>query len=283
MPHELDDWQSRTGGFVGRPRFDEYAEKYAAYFAMRRRDGILELRMQTDGGPARFGFPVHNAWGQAWLEIGNDPDNEVLILTGTGDQWLGAADRAGPPRDPAQEARPLVEGARPPGFAYEHGYYDAAKLMENFIFAIDIPTIAAVNGPSTAHTEFALLCDITLAAPTATIADPHVLASVAPGDGQQLTLQELIGTKRAAYHLYTGRPIGAQQALELGLFNEVLPADRLLPRAWEIAEGIMRSPRAARRLTHAIVTRPWKRRLVQDLGFGLAHQLFGMAADGFLG
>lgn len=148
---------------------------------------------------------------------------------------------------------------------------------------IDIPSIAAINGPSAAHTEFALLCDITLAAEAATIIDPHLLAGAAPGDGQQLTLQELIGTKRAAYHLYTGQPISAQQALDLGLVNEVLPADRLLPRAWEIAEAIMKAPRTARRLTHAIAQRPWKRRLVQDLGFGVAHEMFGIQADQLFG
>ncbi|WP_067674436.1 enoyl-CoA hydratase/isomerase family protein [Nocardia miyunensis] len=250
----------------------------ADYFVMQRRNGIIELRMHTDGGPARFGFATHNAWAQAWQEIGNDPDNEVLILTGTGDQWLGIPESAA--LDPADAVRDLASGARPKDFAYEHGFYDLTKLLENFVFGIDIPTIAAINGPSIAHTEFALLSDITLAAETATIIDPHLLAGSAPGDGQQLTLQELIGTKRAAYHLYTGLPIGAQQALELGLVNEVLPADRLLPRAWELAESIMTRPRTARRLTHAIAQRPWKRRLVQDLGFGAAHEAFGLYADG---
>jgi enoyl-CoA hydratase/carnithine racemase len=172
---------------------------------------------------------------------------------------------------------------RPKDFAYEHVFYDATKLLENFVFAIDIPTIAAINGPGVAHTEFALLCDVTLAAETASIVDPHLPTGAAPGDGQALTLQELIGTKRAAYHMYTAEPIGARQALELGLVNEVLPADRLLPRAWELAETIMKSPRAARRLTNAIAQRPWKRRLVQDLGFGVAHQMFGMYADRLLG
>jgi enoyl-CoA hydratase/carnithine racemase len=281
MPRELGDWHARAGGYVQRPRFEAYAEKYAAYFMMQRRDGIIELRMHTDGGPARFDFAVHNAWAQAWLEIGNDPDNEVLILTGTGDQWLGTPDTLD--AGLGEAAGQLMHGPRPADFAYEHGYYDATKLLENFVFGIDIPTIAALNGPSVAHTEFALLCDITLAAETATITDPHLLAGTAPGDGQQLTLQELIGTKRAAYHLYTGQPIGAQQALELGLVNEVLPAAHLLPRAWELAEGIMKSPRAARRLTHAITQRPWKRRLVQDLGFGIAHEMFGIHADRLLG
>jgi len=277
MPRELDDWHSRAGGYVARPSFDAYAEKFSRYFAMRRRDGIIELRMHTNGGPARFGFDVHNAWAQAWHEVGNDPDNEVLIITGTGDQWLGIPETI--TADPAEEADKLIRGQRPKDFAYEHGYYDATKLVENFVFAIDIPTIAAINGPSVAHTEFALLCDITLATETAIIIDPHLLAGTAPGDGQQLTLQELVGTKRAAYHLYTGQPIGARQALELGLVNEVLPADRLLPRAWEIAERIMKAPRTARRLTHAIAQRPWKRRLVQDLGFGIAHEMFGIHAD----
>jgi enoyl-CoA hydratase/carnithine racemase len=281
MPAELNAWHAQTGGFVPRPSFEAYAEKYASYFAMRRRDGIIELRMHTDGGPARFGFDVHNAWGQAWQEIGNDPDNEVLIITGTGDQWLGTPEAIA--ADPADEVAKLTSAPLPRDFAYEHGYYDATKLVENFIFGIDIPTIAAINGPGIAHTEFALLSDITLATETAIVIDPHLLAGTAPGDGQQLTLQELIGTKRAAYHLYTGQPITARQALELGLVNEVLPADRLLPRAWEIAEAIMKAPRAARRLTHAIASRPWKRRLVQDLGFGVAHEMFGIQADQVLG
>ncbi|MET7398782.1 enoyl-CoA hydratase/isomerase family protein [Dactylosporangium sp. NPDC005572] len=268
--------------YVPRPRLESYAEKYADYFVMHRRDGILELRMHTDGGPAQFGFAVHNAWGQAWQEIGNDPDNEVLILTGTGEHWL-TLPPAPDTSDAGEATRKLMREARPKDFAYERTYYDAIKLLENFVFGIDIPTIAAINGPSIAHTEFALLCDITLATETATIVDPHLPTGVAPGDGQQLTLQELLGTKRAAYHLYTGEPISARQALELGLVNEVLPADRLLPRAWEIAERIMRSPRAARRLTHAIVQRPWKRRLVHDLGFGVAHEMFGISADGLRG
>jgi enoyl-CoA hydratase/carnithine racemase len=281
MPQELNEWHAQAGGYVPRPTFDAYAEKYSRYFAMRRRDGILELRMHTDGGPARFDFAVHNAWAQAWQEIGNDPDNEVLILTGTGSQWLGVPETLA--ADPAGAADALRKGRRPRDFTYEHVYYDATKLVENFVFGIDIPTIAAINGPSVAHTEFALLCDITLAVETATIIDPHLLAGVAPGDGQQLTLQELIGTKRAAYHLYTGQPIGARQALELGLVNEVLPDDQLLPRAWEIAEAIMKAPRTARRLTHAIAQRPWKRRLVQDLGFGIAHEMYGIHADRLLG
>lgn len=169
-----------------------------------------------------------------------------MILTGTGDQWLNTGDV-----DLASDDGVVFPADLPGGFAYEHTYYDAVKLLENMVFGIDIPTIAAINGPSLAHTEFALLCDITLAAETPTIMDPHFLTSVAPGDGLQLCLQELLGAKRAAYYLYTSAPIDARTALDLGLVNEVLPPADLVPRAWEIAEPIMRRPRATRRLTHA--------------------------------
>lgn len=275
MSKELADWHTRVGGFVPRPVFTGYAQKYADYFVMRRENGILELRMHTDGGPATFNFAVHNAWGQAWQEIGNDPDNEVVILTGTGDQWLTFGDLSLQP----QTGQQLADAARPQDFAYEHTYYDALKLLENLVFGIDVPTIAAINGPSLAHAEIGLLCDITLAAETATIVDPHFLVGTVPGDGLQLALQELIGAKRAAAYLYTGAPIDATTALELGLVNEVLPTAELLPRAWQIAEMIMKRPRNARRLTHAVVQRPWKRRLVEDLGYGLAHEMFGISAD----
>ena len=61
-----------------------------------------------------------------------------------------------------------------------------------------------------------------------------------------------------------------------GYSRGIQPLDRLLPRAWEIAEKIMQKPRAIRRLTSAVLRRQWKRRLVQDLGFHVAHELLGI-------
>ena len=253
-------------GFVSRPRFEDYREKYATYFKLERQNGILQVQMHTKGGPVMYGLPIHNAWSQLWLDIGNDPDNEVLIFGGTGDKWIGGF-------DPDFAAQSLHE--MPADAFYDQIYSDATKLLEAFIFNIDIPTIACINGPGL-HTEFALLCDITLCAEHAELFDPHFQFHLVPGDGQGLTFQELMGLKRAAYYLYTSEKITAQLAKEMGLVNEVLPLDRLLPRAREIAEKIMQKPRAIRRLTSAVLRRQWKRRLVQDLGFHIAHELLGM-------
>ena len=253
-------------GFVSRPRFEDYQEKYATYFNMERRDGILQVHMHTEGGPVIYGLPIHNAWSQLWLDIGNDPDNEVLIFSGTGDKWIAGF-------DPEMSKLPFHEMSA--DVFYDQIYADATKLLEAFIFNIDIPTIACING-SGLHTEFALLCDITLCAEHAELFDPHFKFNLVPGDGQGLTFQELMGLKRAAYFLYTSDTIDARMAKELGLVNEVLPLDRLLPRAWEIAEKVMQKPRAIRRMTSAVLRRQWKQRLVQDLGFHIAHELLGM-------
>jgi enoyl-CoA hydratase/carnithine racemase len=253
-------------GFVSRPRFEDYREKYATYFKLERRNSILQVQMHTQGGPIMYGLPIHNAWSQLWLDLGNDPDNEVLIFSGTGDKWIAGF-------DPEMAKLPLHE--LPADAFYDQIYADATKLLEAFIFNIDIPTIACINGAGL-HTEFALLCDITLCAEHAELFDPHFKFNLVPGDGQGLTFQELMGPKRAAYFLYTSDKINAQMAKEMGLVNEVVPLDRLLPRVWEIAEKIMQKPRAIRRLTSAVLRRQWKRRLVEDLGFHIAHELLGM-------
>lgn len=266
---DLDDWHARLGGFVSRPDIEQYAEKYAEHITISRHEGIIEARLHAHGGPAVYSLAARNAWAQALHEIGNDPANEVLILTGTGDAWIGGF-------DPESFATPFQDW--PADVLYEHVFYDAVKLVENVVHGIDIPIVAAINGNGP-HREFALLSDITICTDTTVFADGHAAAGQPPGDGLQLAFQLLMGAKTAAYYLYTSEPIDAHRALELGLVNEVVPADQLLTRARAIAANIMRMPRIARRLTHAIVQRPVRRRLVEDFGYGLSTELFGVLAN----
>ncbi|WP_314408331.1 enoyl-CoA hydratase/isomerase family protein [Streptomyces kroppenstedtii] len=255
----------RWAGHVPPTPLEEYSKRYSDFFTMERRDGILEVRMHTDGGTYVHNWAAHNAWNRVWQDIGNDQENEVLILTGTGDRWFSGS--------PSKVwKKPLHEEGSE--YIYQQ-LYDASKLVENFVSSLEIPTIAAINGPGV-HTEFALLCDVTLAAEDADLMDPHFLAGTAPGDGLGLVLQALMGTKRAAYYVYTGQSIPAPKALELGLVNEVLARDALLERAWELAEAMMERPRFARRMTHAILARPWQKLISEDLGFHIAHQGLAM-------
>jgi len=255
-------------GYVGRPQFDAYRETFKDFFHMERRDGIILLRMHHNGGSAKFDFAAHNAWGQVWHEIGNDPENEVMILTGTADEWVGNHEVA---FEDSLESRPAVD-------VYDDGYYDGLKVLENLLFGVDIPTIAAVNGPGI-FTMMGLLCDITICSDNAAFYDCHFPMGIVPGDGQHLAFQELLGAKQAAYYLYTGEAIDAQAALKLGIVNEVLSRDALLPRAWELAQSIMQKPRIVRRMTSQLVRRPWKRRLLEDFHMGYAHEQLCVLAD----
>jgi enoyl-CoA hydratase/carnithine racemase len=258
----VKDGNERIGGFVAPAALEEYAERYSEHLVMQREGGILEVRLHTSGEPAVYSRAMLNCWGQALSDIGRDPENEVLILTGTGSHWIAGV-------DPRSFAQPL--SAWPADELYEQ-YVDGLRLLERLVFDIQIPTIAAINGPGP-RLEMALLCDITLCSEDAVIADGNFMAGSVPGDGMFLALGEILGTKRAAHLVYTGAALDAQRALGFGVVSEVLPREQLLPRAREIAERIISRPRIARRLTHAVLARRWQLRVVEELRSSYAQQL----------
>jgi hypothetical protein len=86
MPNDYSD--PRWAGHVPTVPFEEYSQKYSAFFKMRRENGIIELRLHTDDGPYIHNWAAHNAWNRVWQDVGNDSENQVLILTATGDTWF---------------------------------------------------------------------------------------------------------------------------------------------------------------------------------------------------
>ncbi len=256
--------------FVARPKFDDYKEQYKEHFILERKNGIIQMRMHTNGGPVQWSHPIHNALGMIWNTIGRDPENEVLILTSTGPYWIAKFDIVREEEGQGGLSTCDLESGLN---AYDLQFYDTTAIVENFILDLDIPTIAVVPGPGI-HTELPLLCDLTLCSESAAFQDGHFMTGAVPGDGQGLVLQGLLGKKRANYYLYTGKAIDAKTALELGLVNEVLPVNRLLPRAWELAEEIMKVPRVVRRLTSQLMRRPWKRLFLDDFQVHIADEFY---------
>ena len=254
--------------FVPTPRFEDYSDRFKDHFRLERRaDGVLLAQAHTLGGSIQLSVENHRALGQLLRTIGADPENEVLILTGSGEHFMMAID----PDGFALERENLQH------WAYEYAYKDGRTNVSSLINDLEIPTIGVLNG-SGGHAEICLMCDITLCAEEAIIFDPHFNMGSVPGDGIHSCLQELLGVKRAAYALITGQQIDAELALEYGLVNEVLPRDQLLTRAWGLADHIMSQPRVTRRLTTQIIRRPWKRRIVDDLDGGFGIQMFAHLA-----
>jgi enoyl-CoA hydratase/carnithine racemase len=254
--------------FVPTPKLEDYAKTFHDFFQLTRRaDGVLLAEAHTRGGPIQLNVENHRALGQMLKTIGADPENELLILTGSGDEFMMDSD----PDGFALEDEDMAY------WAYEYAYKDGRINVSALVNDLEIPTIGLMNGPGF-HSEIVLMCDLTLAAEGATIFDLHYDIGSVPADGIHNAFQELLGTKRAAYALLTGEAITAEQALEYGMINEVVPREQLIPRAYEIADHIMSQPRTTRRLTTQIVRRPWKQRIVNDLDGGFGIQMFGHVA-----
>jgi 6-oxocamphor hydrolase len=247
-----------------RTHLSDYAEKWRDFFAFRREDGILEVRMHTDDGPCRWGLEVHRAIIPAFADIHHDPENECVILTGTGDSFLALQNEESWSRN----------GFREP-FSHRHGYdiFYLDQTKEPFaLLNLEVPVIAAINGPVLMHHELALLNDIVLCSRDTVIQDGHFAQmGIVPGDGGHILFRELLGRNRGRYFLYTGQSLNAQQCLDLGLVGEVLPRDQLLERAWDIARNLfMTRNRVHRRLTRSLFTQPWRELFSRELASGMA-------------
>src|SRR5580704_4862768 len=254
--------------FVSPPKFDEYQERFKDFYKMERRaDGVILVQAHTKGGPIQLSVENHRSVGQMFKTLGADPENEILIFTGSGGEFMMDAD----PEGFKLEEQDLDF------WAYEYAYKDGRMNVSSLVNDLQIPTNGAINGPGF-HTEMCLMCDITICTVDTIIYDLHYDIGSVPGYGIHSCFQELLGVKRAAYALLTGQAIDAKTALEYGMVNEVVPRGKLLERAWQIADHIMTQPRTTRRMTTQIVRRPWRRQITDSLDGGFAIQMFAHLA-----
>jgi len=245
--------------------FERYAEKYQT-MRMERRDGILQITFHTDGGPLQWGEAPHREFPEAFRDIGSDPDTKVVIMTGTGEAFSGP--RATP------DAR-----LRRTAAAWDQTYWEGKHLRLNLL-DVEVPMISAINGPALRHSEVPLLCDLVLAAEETTFQDSaHVANGLVPGDGMHLVCPLLMGLNRGRSCLLTGQTLTARQAQEMGLVNEVLPGAEVLPRAWALAVQWAQRPRLVLRDSRVLLTQQLKRQMHDLLGYGLALEGLGVAAE----
>jgi enoyl-CoA hydratase/carnithine racemase len=114
----------------------------------------------------------------------------------------------------------------------------------------EIPVIAAVNGPAIgAGFDLACMCDIRIASTRAQVGETFINLGITPGDGGAWFMQRLIGYQRAAELTFTGRVIKAAEALQMGIFLEVVEPEQLMPRALELAAQMAAKPPLTLRLT----------------------------------
>jgi enoyl-CoA hydratase/carnithine racemase len=242
-----------------RTKFEDYAHKYQTIL-MRREEGILELTLHTEGRSLRWGRLPHAELEEAFHHIARDRENQIVIMTGIGDEF------SGPVPDPIENKAYHKMDAVGWG---ELGW-ESKGLLTNLL-AIDAPMIGVVNGPAVRHAELPLMCDIVLAADNASFQDSaHFVGGLVPGDGMHVVMPMLMGLNRGRYFLFTGEVISAADAKAMGLVGEVLPREKLLPRAWELARIILRQPELNRRYTRTLLTEQLRRQINELLPYGLA-------------
>ena len=243
--------------------FDDYSGTYR-FICMERRGGILQMRLHTDGGPLQWNLDAQVEFVRAFTDLGADKANRVVILTGTGSEF------SGPRLDPST---PFFHGAQltPAGV---HDVFANAKRMVNAVLNVEVPMIAAVNGPAKRHADLALMCDIVIAADDVTFEDTAHFhnGSIVPGDGINVVYTMLMGLNRARYLMLTGQVLNAKEAKDIGLVAELMPRDNLLPRAWELAEQLATKSDMLLRYTRAVLTHPLRKQLDEGLQYFLGME-----------
>jgi methylglutaconyl-CoA hydratase len=167
---------------------------------------------------------------------------QVLILTGAGSAFCAGMD--------LDNLKQLL------GRTPEENLQDSTKMSSLFRALYDFPkpTIAAVNGAAIAGgTGLATLCDFTLSVPEAKFGYTEVRIGFVPGIVSSYLIAN-IGEKRARDLLLTGRLFGAEEAHRLGLVNDIVAPDKLMPRAMELAAQLMENSPTSLRTTKALLS-----------------------------
>ncbi|MEW6443660.1 MAG: enoyl-CoA hydratase-related protein [bacterium] len=202
---------------------------------------------------------MHVELAEMFLDFGRDDESDVMTLTGAGRGFCSGADLKGglTQDDPRQAAEAI--------------FRDARKLI-HAVVETDKPILAAVNGPAAGlGVTLALFCDIVIASDRARLGDTHVKVGLAAGDGGAVIWPLLVGVNKAKELLMTGEMLDAQEALRIGLVNQVVAHDDLQKtvreKAQKLASGNTFAIRATKRAVNAYLK--WMVNQVFDLSLVL--------------
>jgi enoyl-CoA hydratase/carnithine racemase len=246
--------------------FDAYRDRYEN-IRLERDDGILTMTFHTRSESLVWTALAHEELGLCFADIAADRGNRVVIMTGAGADFCTRVEAGS-----FNVSTPVD---------WDVTCFDGRRLLENLL-SIEVPVIAAANGPARIHPELIVMSDIVVASETALFQDsPHFPSGVVPGDGSHIVWPHLLGENRGRYFLLTGQEIDAQTGLAYGVVNEIVAPGHLMPRARELAVMIAAKPELTRRYTRLALTHRFKRLLHEGLGYGLSLET--LAGMGMLG
>jgi enoyl-CoA hydratase/carnithine racemase len=247
-----------------------YFDAYENFAVSRSEGGVLTVRFHTNDKEHTFTGTTHHDFPHLIEDIAYDRDNKVLVLTGTGSTFIDAID--GPS---------LGDFTKP--WEADKAYLEGRRGIQRLV-DIEMPIVAAVNGPMSVHSEYALLADVIVASDTAVFSDfPHLGAGIAPGDGLVVVWEEVLGLNRARFLELTRGAFTAQEALAWGAVGEVVPQQQVLARAQELAEQMTATPQLTNRYVAMIFRQRISRRLNEGMLLGMALESLSAANLPYVG
>jgi enoyl-CoA hydratase len=243
------------------------------YLTTARAGRILTVTLNRPERLNAVNAEFHEELRDIWLDIGNDYEADVIVLTGAGRAFCAGGDV----KDMDQLVEPFGGGRSIESLVVMQA--EARRLARNML-DVEQPIIAAVNGDAFGlGASIALLCDIIVMADDARIADTHVDVGLVAGDGGAVLWPLALGPHRAKEFLLRGTRISGAEAAQLGLVNHARPRDQVVATAMEIAEDLAaRAPMAVRWTKHS-VNKWMKQVLEQVFDVGIAYELVTMRSS----
>jgi enoyl-CoA hydratase/carnithine racemase len=204
----------------------------------------------------------HTDFIEACARIEDDESVRCVILTGA-----GSAFSAGGNVKDMRDRKGLSAGTP---YQIRNNYRREIQRIPVSLYNLNVPTIAAVNGPAIgAGCDLATMCDIRIASDRAKFAESFVRLGIIPGDGGAWLLPRIVGMAKAAELAFTGDTIDAEEALACGLASKIVPHDTLMDAARDLAGRIARNPAHALRMT---------KKLLREAQFSRLETLLEMSA-----
>jgi enoyl-CoA hydratase/carnithine racemase len=216
-------------------------------FLKTSRDGaVLTLTMsQPETRNALTGNTAVEEIVQACAGIAADRTVRAVILTGDGPVFSSGGN--------VKEMQRYFQQQLTPETIREE-YRNGIQRLPRALYNLDVPVIAAVNGPAIgAGMDLTCMCDIRIASEKATFAESFVKVGIVPGDGGAWLLPRVVGMSKASEMAFTGEALTAQEALACGLVSRVVPHETLMEAAMTLARKIAANPGGVLRMTKRLL------------------------------
>lgn len=165
------------------------------------------------------------------VEANKDPDTRCIVLTGAGRGFCSGLDLI--------DTSDNMDERQGKGQNRPRQLFDLRDAPINVMWSVDTPIICAINGAAAGYgMDMTLLCDMRIASENAKMAAVTAKRNVVPESGGTWLLPRLIGWAKTAELYYRARTLNAEEALEMGLVNTVVPADELMDTAMQWAQEV---------------------------------------------